>query len=114
MFQIDVFERALEECDYGGPKLPSAHETANKLRGASCANLCFAYMRKQAQVDQRLWFRYIDGTTPVLPKSSASSHLLWPRVQPGLCRTWSATPKTGFLMTRLTSCASDRVGIKKA
>ena len=25
-------------------------------------------------------------------------------VQPGLCRTWSKTPKTGFLTTRLIVC----------
>ena len=31
-------------------------------------------------------------------------------VQPGLCRTWSETPKTGFLMTRLKyQCSLDRL-----
>ena len=28
-------------------------------------------------------------------------------VQPGLCRTWSETPKTGFLRTRLISCSAE-------
>ena len=52
--------------------------------------------------DQRLCFRYIDSTIPLLPIYEISC--LWPLcvvVQPGLCRTWSETPKTGFLTTRL-------------
>ena len=32
-------------------------------------------------------------------------------VQPGLCRTWSETPKTGFLRMRL-DCFSDRFEIE--
>ena len=41
---------------------------------------------------------------PLLPKSEISR--LQPSsvvVQPGLCGTWSETPKTGFLTTRLIS-----------
>ena len=34
------------------------------------------------------------------PKFQTSSHLSV-AVQPGLCETWSETPKTGFLRTRL-------------
>ena len=52
--------------------------------------------------DQRLCFRYIDNTVPLLSKSEISS--LQPSsvaVQPGLCGTWSETPKAGFLRTRL-------------
>ena len=52
--------------------------------------------------DQCLCFRYMDSTIPLLPKSEISS--LQPSsvaVQPGLCRTWSETPKTSFLTTRL-------------
>ena len=52
--------------------------------------------------DQRLCFRYIDSTIPLLPKSEMSS--LSPSsvtAQTGLCLTWSETPKTGFLTTRL-------------
>ena len=47
--------------------------------------------------DQRLCFRYIDSTIPLLPKSKfqASSHIQC------LCQTWSETPKTSFLTTRL-------------
>ena len=47
--------------------------------------------------DQRLCFRYIDSTIPLLLKSEISS--LQPSsvaVQPGLCRTWSETLKTFF------------------
>ena len=54
------------------------------------------------EADQRLCFRYTDSTIPLLPSSEISS--LWPSsvgLQPGLCRTWSKTLKTGFLKTRL-------------
>ena len=30
-------------------------------------------------------------------------------VQPGLCRTWSETPKTGFLTTRFISNTEEKV-----
>ena len=52
--------------------------------------------------DQRLFFRYTDSTIPLLPKPEIS--ILQPSsvgLQPGLRRTWSETPKTGFLTTRL-------------
>ena len=54
------------------------------------------------EADHRLCFRYTDSTVPLLPKSEIPS--LSPSseaVQAGLCRTWSETPKTGFLITRL-------------
>ena len=59
-------------------------------------------LRGNREADQRLCFRFTDGTIPLLPKSEISS--LQPSsvaVQPGLCGTWSETPKTGFLRTRL-------------
>ena len=46
--------------------------------------------------DQCPCFRYTDKTIPLLPKSESSL-----AVQPGLCRTWSESPKTPFLTTRL-------------
>ena len=52
--------------------------------------------------DQLLCFRYTDSTISLLPKYGISS--LQPSsvaVQPGLCGTWSETPKAGFLTTRL-------------
>ena len=54
-------------------------------------------LRSNREDDQRLCFRYIDSKIPLLPKYEISS--LWPSsvvVQPGLCGTWSETPKTCF------------------
>ena len=67
-----------------------------------CKNKDTDQLRGNRKADQRLCFRYSDSSIPLLPKSEISS--LWPSsvaVQPGLCRTWSETPKTGFLTTRL-------------
>ena len=67
-----------------------------------CENKDADQLRGSREADQRLCFRYTDSTNPLLPKSEISS--LQPcsvAVQPGLCRTWSETPKTGFLRTRL-------------
>ena len=48
--------------------------------------------------DQRLCFRYTDSAIPLLAKSEISNlYLSSVVVQPGLCRTWSETPKTSFL-----------------
>ena len=59
-------------------------------------------LRGNRQADQCLCFCYIDSTIPLLPKSEISSFLPSSvTVQPGLCGTWSETPKTGFLTTRL-------------
>ena len=67
-----------------------------------CENKDADQLRGDREADQRLCFRYTDSTIPLLLKSEISS--LYPSsvvVQPGLCRTWSETPKTGFLRTRL-------------
>ena len=67
-----------------------------------CENKDADQLRGNREADQRLCFRYTDSTIPLLPKSEISS--LSPScvaVQPGLCRNWSETPKTGFLRTRL-------------
>ena len=62
-------------------------------------------LRGNREADQRLCFRYSDSTIPLLLKSEISSFLLFSElVQAGLCRTWSETPKTGFLASRLISC----------
>ena len=63
-----------------------------------CENKDADQLRGNPEADQRLYFRYIDSTIPLLSKSEISS--LYPSsvaVHPGLCRTWSETPKTGFL-----------------
>ena len=67
-----------------------------------CENKDADQLLGDCEADQRLCCRYTDTTIPILHKYEISS--LQPScvvVQPGLCRTWSETPKTGFLTTRL-------------
>ena len=67
-----------------------------------CENKDADQLRGNREADQRLCIRYKDSTIPRLPNSEIPS--LYPSsvaVQPGLCRTWSETPKTDFLTTRL-------------
>ena len=67
-----------------------------------CENKDADQLRGDREADQRLCFRYTDSEIPLLSKSEISS--LQPSrvaVQPGVCGTWSKTPKTGFLTTRL-------------
>ena len=53
---------------------------------------------------QRPCIRYTDSTIPLPPKSEISSLMTSSvAVQLCLCRTWSETQKTGFLMTGLIS-----------
>ena len=67
-----------------------------------CDNKDSDQLRGKREADQRLCFRYIDSTIPLLPKSEILSFKTSSVVvQPGLCGTWSETPKTGFLATRL-------------
>ena len=67
-----------------------------------CENKDADQLRGNREADQRLCFRYIDSTIPLLPKYEISSpQLPSVAVQSGLCGTWSETPKTGFLRTRL-------------
>ena len=67
-----------------------------------CENKDADQLRSSCAADQRLCFPYTDSIIPLLPKFEISS--LYPSSvtsQPGLCGTWSETPKTGFLTTRL-------------
>ena len=67
-----------------------------------CENKDADQLRGNREADQRLCFRYFDSTTPLLLKSEILSFLPSSvAVQPGLCRTWSETPKTGFLTSRV-------------
>ena len=67
-----------------------------------CENKGADQLRSNCEADQRLCFRYSDSTIPLLLKSEISSFYLFSElVQAGLCRTWSKTPKTGFLASRL-------------
>ena len=58
-------------------------------------------LRGNREADQRLCFRYLDSTVPLLLKSEISSSVL---VQAGLCRTCSETtllvfPRGGSFLT---------------
>ena len=67
-----------------------------------CDNKDADQLRRNREADQRLCFRYIESTIPILSKSEISS--LQPScvaVQPGLCWTRSGNQNVGFLMTRL-------------
>ena len=67
-----------------------------------CENKDADQLRGNREANQRLCFRYTDTTTTLLSKYEMSSLLpSYVAVQPGLCGTWSETPKTGFLRTRL-------------
>ena len=67
-----------------------------------CENKDADQLRGNREADQRLCFRYTDSTIPLLPKSEISSFKPSSVAVPsGLCRTWSETPKIGFLTTRL-------------
>ena len=67
-----------------------------------CENNDADQLRGNREADQRLYFRYIDSTIPLVPKYEISS--LLPSsvaVQAGMCGTWSETHKTSFLTPRL-------------
>ena len=73
-----------------------------KLASCICGNKDADQLRGDREADQRLCFHYTDNTITLLPKSEISSLQLFSvAVQPRLCQTWSETPKTGFLTTRL-------------
>ena len=73
-----------------------------KLAFCICENKDADQLRGSREADQRLCFRYIDSTIPLLSKYEISSlYTSSVAVQPGLCGTWSENPKTGFLTTRL-------------
>ena len=73
-----------------------------KLALCICENKDADQLRGYREADQRLCFRYIATTIPLLPKykiSSLKSSSV--TAQPCLCQTRSETPKTCFLTTRL-------------
>ena len=74
-----------------------------------CENKDDDQLRGNCEADQRFCFRYTDSTIPLLPKYETTSLLPCSvTVQPGLCGTWSETPKIHFLTTRLI-CLNFRV-----
>ena len=75
-----------------------------KLAFCICENKDADQLRGNREADQRLCFRYLDSTIPLLPKSKILSFKTSSvAVQPSLCGTWSETMKTGFLRMRLKS-----------
>ena len=73
-----------------------------KSASCICENKDADQLRGNREADHRLCFRYMDSTILLHPKFEISSlEMFSVAVQPGLCRTWSITPKTGFLTTRL-------------
>ena len=65
-----------------------------------CENKNADQLHGNRAADQHFCFSYIDSTIPLLPKSGNSSLMPFSvDVQPGSCRTWSETPKTGLLRT---------------
>ena len=67
-----------------------------------CKNKGADQLRGNREADQRICFRHMDITIPLLSKSGISSfEPSSVAVQSGLCPNWSETPKTGFLTTRL-------------
>ena len=95
-----------------GPAKTQLSRVMRKPALCICENKDADQLCGNREADQRLCFRYTDSTIPLLPTFEISN--LWPSslaVQPCLCRTWSETPKTSFLTTRLklawTSIQSD-------
>ena len=87
----------LEISDYKNWRLyqPSREKTGFYI----CKNKDADQLRGNREADQRLCFaiRIVLSLYYLHPKFQASSVA----VQTGLCQTWSETPKTGFLTTRL-------------
>ena len=72
-----------------------------------CENKGADQLRSNCEADQRLCFRYTDSTLSLLIKSEISSfYAASGTVHVGLCQTWSETPKTGFLASRLNIACS--------
>ena len=76
------------------------NKDADQLR--SYENKGADQLRSNCEADQRLCFRYTDSTLSLLIKSEISSfYAASGTVHVGLCQTWSETPKTGYLASRL-------------
>ena len=92
-------------CDKGLSRVKPYYKLSRVVRKPAfciCENIDVDQLCGNRTADQRLCFRYTDSTIPLLSKSEISSLLSSSMaVQTGLCQTWSETPKTGFLTTRL-------------
>ena len=73
-------------------------------------------LRGNREADQRLCFRYMDSTIPLLPKSEISSFKpVSVLVQLGLCQTWSETtllvfPRGGSFIDFICVICSHHIG----
>ena len=79
-----------------------------------CENKDADQLRGNCEADQRLCFRYLDSTIPLVAKSKISS--FWPSsvgVQPGLCQDLVRIHIVCFLVLRLICCNYPKVQRKK-
>ena len=77
-----------------------------KLAFCICKNKDADQLRGNREADQRLCFRYIDCTIPLLSKSEISiRHPSSVAVQLGLCRTWSETLNKAQMCVVLCGCS---------
>ena len=100
--EAEVYVYAFSIIKVGLSGLNKMSRVVGKPAFCICENKDTDQLRGNREADQRLCFRYTDSTISLLPKYEISS--LQPfsvAVQPDLCGTWSETPKTGFLTTRL-------------
>ena len=65
-----------------------------------CENKGADRLRGDREADQRLCFRYMDSTIPLLLKSENPLAIFSDCTARFVVSTWSETPKTGFLITR--------------
>ena len=86
-------------------KLTNMSGVMRKPTFCICENKDADQLRGKREADQRLCFRYLDSTIPLLAKSKISSFLPPPvSVQPGCYQTWSESTLLVF------SCCGSYIG----
>ena len=97
-FSHDVAQKCDRQLTANEPR----HEKTGFL--PICENKGADQLCSYCTADQHLCFCYPDSTIPplVIPKMLRFQHHSV-AAQPGLCKTWSETPKTGFLASQLKS-----------
>ena len=114
-----IYQRSVSLSLKGFVKARMRQAEQNDLRcEKTCIKFCIRenkgvdQLHSKCAADQRLCFRYINSTIPLLPKSEISN--LKPSsvaVQPGLYSAWLETPKTVFLIMQLKSCQSSFIWV---
>ena len=101
---MSKYSKLLSLAKHAGLSLTTGTKLSRVMRQQAfciCENKDADQLRGYA--DQHLCFRYMDSTIPLFSQSKISSLQSYSAVvQPGLCGTWSETPKTGFLTTLLS------------